>query len=148
MRKLVCCWLAGLTSVLLIPASLADVVNGCDPATAQDFRAQSQAVINFTCCQYTPKCVRIKAGDEVKFNGDFLSHPMRSGTSANGNLFPDNNGPFFPPANTGTTRTYTIAAVGQHPFYCEVHGGGVMNGVVYVGDFGLLGNVIFESDFE
>ncbi|MGZ3449511.1 MAG: cupredoxin domain-containing protein, partial [Polyangiales bacterium] len=82
--------------------------------------------------QYTPKCIRVKAGQGVKWTPDgsltFADHPLRH---APGN--PD--GSKIPDQNSGTTFTETFSVTGFYGYYCNFHGdstGGGMSGAIEV----------------
>ena len=63
--------------------------------------------------QYTPHCVRIKAGQTVTFTGSFPSHPLA------------NDGETVTPipahATTGTELKVSFPAAGTFGFHCDFH---------------------------
>jgi hypothetical protein len=65
--------------------------------------------ISFTCCAYSPKCVRIRAGQSLRFNGTFGDHPLAQAC-----------GPADVIANA--PGPYTFTAPGRYGFYCLAHG--------------------------
>jgi plastocyanin len=110
------------------------LTNGCSLGGASDMTAMSSAIITFANgnLTYAPKCLKVKAGTPVTFNGNFASHPLIGGTVVGNTATPATSGPFVPVTNTGTTKTFTMSAVGTFPYYCQPHGTLGMNGVVYV----------------
>jgi plastocyanin len=80
---------------------------------------------------YAPRCLKIKAGQKVTWNGDFSSHPL---TAAGCN---PPGGDAIPATSTGTTTSVTFATKGTYGFYCMNHGAGggsasAMNGLIVV----------------
>ncbi len=77
---------------------------------------------------YEPRCLTVRVGDSVTFEGAFSGHPLAPssrGTSGN---------PITRTAS-GTTTTFRFTAAGHFPYFCEFHGtdgGGGMAGVVRV----------------
>lgn len=118
---------------LAIDASAFDV-NGCTLATATDLSAAGTPTVTFGGAAgfvYAPKCARISVGQAVTFSGTFASHPLRAGVVVGGVPQPQPGGPIAS-TDTGTTATFTFPTAGVFPYYCSLHGGGGMNGVVYV----------------
>jgi plastocyanin len=81
--------------------------------------------ISFTCCQYTPKCLKIAAGQSVTFSGSFGSHPLDQAC-----------GPaqVIVGASAGNA-TFQFDLPGEYGFYCAIHGtagGGGMAGSILV----------------
>lgn len=116
-----------------IDASAFDV-NGCTLATATDLSAAGTPTVAFgggLGFVYSPKCARITVGQAVTFSGAFASHPLRAGVVVGGVPQPQPGGPIAS-TDTGTTATFTFPTAGVFPYYCSFHGGGGMNGVVYV----------------
>ena len=98
---------------------------GC--TTFEDRTAESAArTIAFIDFAYTPKCLRIKAGQTVLFEGDFDRHPLV--TSCGPTLAFDHR--------SGTTAaSFVLPAAGRYGYYCLDHGnaaGEVMSGAVDV----------------
>lgn len=108
-----------------------DTINGCTEATAEDQTGKADFTITFTSFAYTPPCVKVSAGTNVTFSGDFASHPLVGGEVSGGTKFPDPTSPITM-TNTGMTATFTLANPGTFPFYCDLHTGLKMYGVVYV----------------
>ena len=109
-------------SPLLAAAAAAQTVNGCSFATATDWfdATDEERTISFTCCQYSPPCVKIEAGDTVKFSGAFTTHPLRAGYTEGGTPAPDPGSPIAA-TSAGTQATFAFAQAGVDPFYCDNH---------------------------
>jgi plastocyanin len=77
---------------------------------------------------YSPRCVTVRVGDTLTWEGAFSSHPLSPstrGTAANP----------IARTTTGTSAPVRFPRAGFYPFYCEFHGndaGGGMSGVVQV----------------
>jgi plastocyanin len=111
---------------------------GCASAdyAANDFTASpsTAAEIQFPVggLQYSPKCIRVKAGQAVKWTAaggaTFADHPLRHApTNPDGSKIPDQS--------TGTTFTETFTVTGFYGYYCNVHGdpsGAGMSGAIEV----------------
>lgn len=125
---------ADCTSGLCSAGTCVALTNGCSPDTANDQTAAASATITFANGNFTyaPKCLKVKAGTPVTFNGSFGSHPLIGGTVVGNTATPAVSGPFVPVTNTGTTKTFTMSTAGTFPYYCQPHGTIGMNGVVYV----------------
>jgi plastocyanin len=101
-------------------ASFAGCTNYTD-ATA----AGANRTISFACCQYTPKCLKIAAGQSVTFSGSFGSHPLNQACG---------------PAQvivgaSAANASFPFDLPGEYGFYCGVHGtvaGGGMAGSILV----------------
>jgi plastocyanin len=107
-----------------------NLVNGCDPATAEDHTADTTTTITFPVggLKYSPPCIKIAAGHDVKFSGDFASHPLRPGTVDP--VTPDANSP-IKNTDTGTSATFTFTTAGTFGYYCSFHQPG-MAGAIFV----------------
>jgi plastocyanin len=109
-----------LCALLLLAGAAARDASGAD------------AVISFTCCQYTPKAVTINQGEKVTWNGDFSFHPLRQAAGPDTDTIPP--GGFT--NSTGSTFPVTFSDPGTYYFYCNVHGrvalGGTMRGSITV----------------
>lgn len=84
---------------------------------------------NFT---YAPKCIKVKVGANVTFNGNFASHPTTGGVVVAGAGTPAMSGPFIPVTNSGTTKAFMMSSAGTFPYYCIPHAGLNMSGAVFV----------------
>lgn len=82
--------------------------------------------VTFRDFEYTPKCMRIRAGQTVVFEGDFDRHPLL--TSCGPALSLDKR--------TGTgPASFVVGAPGRYGYYCLDHGnagGAVMAGALDV----------------
>jgi plastocyanin len=98
---------------------------GCSQSAfdASDFTAPgADRTVSFTCCEYTPNCLKIKVGQSVTFSGAFSSHPLAQGCGPAA-LITNGAGPF------------TFNTPGDYGFYCTAHGtrsGGGMAGAIQV----------------
>ncbi len=85
---------------------------------------------------YSPRCLKINAGDSVTFNGNFTTHPLTPGV-APGRASMDPAAPASNPitsTNMGMTAEFTFPNAGDYPFFCMVHSGSNMIGVIRVED--------------
>lgn len=80
---------------------------------------------------YSPPCIKVAAGAQVSFNGDFTFHPLRGGTVVNGVTTLDPNSPITS-TDTGMAATFTMATVGDFGFYCNFHAIFGMAGAIFV----------------
>lgn len=91
-------------------------VNGCtsfvDKSAPNDTRA-----IDFptgvSAAQYTPNCLKVKAGQSVTWNGSFPNHPLMA--------FGGDSGNPITTTNTGATKSFTFPAAGTYGFGCQFH---------------------------
>jgi len=117
-------------------AGCTEVDAGGDAAVGSafiDFQAADAAIVfgGAAGLAYLPKCIKIKAGKKVTWNGDFTSHPL---TPAPCN---DASGDKITSTSTGTMTSVTFTKPGIYGYYCAIHGvpGGSaagMNGVIVV----------------
>lgn len=113
-------------------------VNGCDPGTALDLTAQSAVSVAFggaVGMAYSPRCLRVKAGTQVTFNGNFTFHPLLAGLVQGAVLTPAAAGTTPLPTtaqSTGTSATFTLTPAGEYGFYCAVHATLGMSGAIFV----------------
>jgi plastocyanin len=84
------------------------------PAGAADQR------ITFTFPAYSPPDVTIKTGDTATFSGSFSGHPLVWDSGE------------YPETNTGSSKAFSFAQPGTHPFHCRLHESDGMVGVVRV----------------
>ena len=118
----------------LPPDAPAATVNGCTLAAATDLSAAGTPTVAFGDLigfAYSPRCARITPGQAVTFSGTFASHPLVAGIVVGGVPTAQPGGPIAT-TSTGTTAVFTFPTAGVFPYYCQFHGGGTMNGVVYV----------------
>ena len=80
---------------------------------------------NSVRAQYTPNCVKIKAGASVKWNVGFTGHPLIASSTG------DTPNPITLTA-TGTTVTFAFPTKGTYGYQCQFHGGLTMFGAVQV----------------
>jgi plastocyanin len=103
---------------------------GCTFATATDGTAAAQTIaVGGSGFVYTPKCLKVKAGATVTFDGNSAVHPLAPFTTK-GTL------PNPIPKSKDTKVTVTFPAAGAFGYYCENHGGdgstAGMVGAIYV----------------
>jgi len=109
---------------------MAITANGCDANMAIDMTAHPTTTITFEGIEYTPRCVRVRSGSNVLFSGSFASHPLVGGTVTGSVGTPDPASP-VPATSTGSEVTFTPTKAGTYPYYCSVHVGSGMMGVIY-----------------
>lgn len=109
-------------ALLAAAPALAQTVNGCSFATATDwFDAPAvEREITFTCCSYSPPCVKVEAGDTVKFSGGFSGHPLAPGYTEGGAPTADPGSPILATA-AGSQATFAFGEAGVDPYYCTNH---------------------------
>jgi plastocyanin len=105
-----------------------DLVNGCTRTGAADRTAAgAERTIVQDGVAYLPSCMRIKAGQAVTWDANFVAHPLASGSPSGG---PQPGSPITE-TMTGTTKTFTFPGEGVFGFWCEEHGRAMM-GAIYV----------------
>jgi plastocyanin len=120
-----------------------NLVNGCDPALAEDHTADADTVVKFggdLGSKYAPPCVRVKAGHTVTFSGNgtpmtqvtFVTHPLQGGAVKNGVAMPDASSPIPPTSTPQLNLTVTFPNAGAFPYYCGNHYAFGMMGAVFV----------------
>lgn len=83
-------------------------------ATYEDHTAAADSrTIAFVTAMYTPRCMKIKAGQMVTFSGQFAAHPLMQSCGPTANVI--TNG-------TGTSESITFATAGDYGYYCTIHG--------------------------
>ncbi len=117
------CWFALLLAIAAAPVAAA---NGCLPTDFQDRRGEASIVIaNDNLANpflYRPRCARISAGTEVRFQAlpDFGMHPLFAGAVVAGVATFDPSSPIGS-ATIGTEHVVRIDDVGEFPYYCDFH---------------------------
>ena len=109
-------------------------VHGCTVANAQDARGPAaDRTVTFANYAYTPRCLRIVAGQTVTFSGAFGSHPLVGGAVENGVPTADPSSP-IPVTTSGTTQDVPLPDAGVFPYFCGIHGGPPleMEGAIFV----------------
>ena len=82
---------------------------------------------------YSPKCMRIAAGQMVTFTGSFMIHPIAPGAAPSRTMDPPGStGNPITMMNMGTTATVTFPAAGTYPYFCSTHESLGMFGVIQV----------------
>ncbi len=93
------------------PDSGSSSLNGCTDASYSDQTAAGATITwDFTV---SPKCVKIKAGQTVTWNGNFATHPI--------NPFGGDQGSPVPSTSTGNTAKGTFPTAGTFGFHCVNH---------------------------
>jgi plastocyanin len=108
-----------------------DLINGCDAATAEDHLADAVATIAQVGTTYKPPCIKIKAGNSVKFTATFTAHPLVGGLVEMGAKVPDAASPITKTSD-GTEATFKFDTAGSYGFYCDFHALTGMKGVIFV----------------
>ena len=105
-------------------------VNGCGPTefAASDHTAASDPrAITFATTpspvQFSPSCMRIKAGQTVTWSGDFSDHPFEPMPAVPDDPIMD--------VTSGTTTSVTFPAAGTFGFDCAMHPS-IMHGAIEV----------------
>lgn len=89
--------------------------------------ANADRKVTFKDFEYTPKCLRIKAGQTVTFDGDFVHHPLVTSCGPSVTLMDKRTG-------TGPAP-FVLGTAGFYGYYCLDHGnaaGAVMAGAIDV----------------
>ncbi len=93
------------------PDSGSSSLNGCTDSSYTDATASGATITwDFTV---SPKCVKIKAGQSVTWNGDLAVHPL--------NPFGGDQGSPVPSQATGNTAKGTFPTAGLFGFHCANH---------------------------
>jgi plastocyanin len=86
-------------------------LNGCTDSSYQDMTASGATITwDFTV---SPKCVKIKTGQTVTWNGDLGTHPL--------NPFGGDPGSPVPSTSTGNSAKGTFPTAGVFGFHCANH---------------------------
>ena len=113
------------------PPVCQSALNGCTLATAQDHTAEAVTTVTQQGLTYSPQCIKIKAGKQVKIDASYAGHPLTQGPVVNGVAYPEMGGPITHTAS-GTTATFTFPTAGAFGYYCDFHYGFGMYGAVFV----------------
>lgn len=106
------------------PAGGLPDLSGCTVATATDGTTGAQTVsIPASKLEYTPKCLKVKVGTVVTFEGSGILHPLAPGSNGTaGNPIP---------SSKEASVAVTFAAAGAFSYYCANHGAdGATSGMV------------------
>lgn len=111
--------------------TIEEVIHGCTLSTSTDLTAESAVTITELSQWIVPHqaCVRISAGTEVTWEGNFSVHPLVGGVSP----MIDEASPITEEgADSGTgSAAITLESEGTYPYFCDVHEA-TMQGVIYV----------------
>lgn len=130
-------WRLALAAHLMFSGTALFAANGCLPGDFQDRRGDASIVIaNDNLANpflYRPRCVRISAGTEVRFQAlpDFGMHPLFAGAVVAGVASFDPSSPIGSATN-GTEHVIRIDVVGEFPYYCDFHFNQGMQGSILV----------------
>jgi plastocyanin len=105
-------------------------LNGC---TSDDYVDRSADSANRTIAiaaiglTYTPKCLSIRAGQSVRWEGSLAAHPLAPGN-------PEDSGPASPiePRSSGREVEFSFPNAGVFPYYCTLHAFGAGQGMAGV----------------
>ncbi|CAN5568767.1 hypothetical protein BH09MYX1_BH09MYX1_24460 [soil metagenome] len=103
------------------------VVNGCTQFTDKSAKGDLRDItfpLGQAPAQYTPNCMKVKAGQTVNWAGAFTNHPL---TSSGG----DSGSPITT-TSTGTTKDFTFTTAGTYGFACQFHGGSMFGAIQVV----------------
>ncbi|NUP13617.1 MAG: hypothetical protein HOW73_46875 [Polyangiaceae bacterium] len=81
--------------------------------------------------EYSPKCLDVPAGATVKFEGDFVTHPLSGGVIEDGVGIADEGSP-IPSVSSGSAVDVAFPTPGIFGFYCSHHASLGMGGAVRV----------------
>jgi plastocyanin len=111
--------------------SVAALVNGCDPAKAEDHTGDGTAMVMFPegGPKYAPACMKIKVNDSVMFMGDLSSHPLRAGQITAGMPVPDTMSPILS-KDSGMMATFKFPKAGTYGYYSTVDQSSMVGAVV------------------
>lgn len=87
--------------------------------TFDDKTADTTVTVDFGTAgfEYTPKCIKVKAGTKIDFKGDFTAHPFKA--TCGPAMLPDSG----QPSGSGTfTVDTTGLASGVYGYFCTAHG--------------------------
>lgn len=104
------------------------VINECDSATATDMTGMTDVTITQEGLAYSPNCLKVTAGTNVKFVSAFASHPLVGGI-VDGSKMPDGASPITA-TSTGMEATFVIPA-GNYGYYCDLHALSGMKGAIF-----------------
>lgn len=121
------------TDVLLDPLDDRTNYNDCTPYdfAMNDHTAPADPrIIGFPYdpapAQYSPRCMKIKAGQTITWKGDFRFHPL---VPAGGDV----PSPItIDPMPSGTERAIAFPSAGFFGFECSTHGAPAMYGAIFV----------------
>lgn len=119
-------------------ASISSGAGGEDPgplpcllSDAVDHTGEPALTITSEGVKYEPRCVRVSVGTVVTFVSNFETHPLRGGEVIDGQGVVDPASPITP-QSSGTTAAFTLADVGEVPYFCAFHASIGMSGTIWV----------------
>lgn len=69
---------------------------------------------------YSPKCIKIKKGQSIKFVGSFTAHPLKASCEEAATI---------PATTSGSSKTVTFNTPGYYNYYCTAHDSGNGSGM-------------------
>lgn len=114
-------------------AATVPLLNDCREADYVDRREEGAArtVVPRGSTGYTPRCVIVSAGQTVRFEMAFGTHPLVPGVPHGSSAGASTPSPIVA-QRSGDQFAATFARAGYYPFYCDTHGHVGMAGVVRV----------------
>lgn len=107
-----------------------NLINGCDPATAEDLTGED-VDIAFDAFYYEPPCVTATLGKQIRISGDFTTYPIQGGTVVGGVATPDPASPIYSQPSDPFIVPFFQAA-GTYPYYCSTEYAQGMMGVIFL----------------
>jgi plastocyanin len=108
-------------------------VHGCEAARFVDRRDNAaDRSVSFggaVGMAFSPPCITVAVGQSVRFAGMFAMHPLRPGVVGQAG---SGVGSPIPDTTAGDAVSVTFPTAGVFPYFCGVHGGMGMVGVVRV----------------
>jgi plastocyanin len=99
-------------------------VNGCSMFADHTANNDARSIVwDFSVANDPDRCMQVKAGQTVTFNGNFQSHPLKDQGG-------DSPNPFASAAPMGNSAAVTFAAAGTFGFVCQFHAS--MKGAILV----------------
>lgn len=108
-----------------------DPIHGCTPGAADVQTGKTDVTVTEKDFKYTPACLKVSKGTNVKFTLNFAVHPTIGGDFTDGFKTPDPASP-IKETKTGMEATFTFPNTGTFPYYCDAHASIGMYGVIYV----------------
>jgi plastocyanin len=108
-----------------------DPIHGCTPEAADVQTGKTDVTVTEKDFKYTPACLKVSKGTNVKFTVDFELHPTVGGDFTDGFETPDPASP-IKETKTGMEATFAFPDAGTFPYYCDTHSSIGMFGVIYV----------------
>jgi len=107
--------------------------NGCTPSAYEDQRAANAArVIGVatTGLTFTPRCLLIRMGQTVTWQGALTAHPLAAGNPDDPSA--GSEGSPILTTSSGDSVSFTFASAGTFPYQCQLHAFGAGKGMAGV----------------